>query len=340
MARIVLWTGGTTPERDVALAGASQVLPALRELGHEVWVVDTAFGPLTEEEESKLFEARVGLEPPSREELLRLRKQEDFSRWVGEEPTRSAELIFLVLHGEQGEGGAVQGFLDLAGLRYTGSGMLGSAVAMDKGFSKRLLRERGLPQADWVELAVDAKALPGAPQISWDLPWVVKPARGGSSVGVSMVHERGEWFPALKLAAAEDSRILVERFLPGREFTVGVLGEQALGVGEIMPAHEFFDYACKYTPQLCREVFPAEIPSSLAKEMQSLALATHSALGLRDFSRIDFKLDASGQPCVLEANTLPGLTRTSLLPQSAAVCGLDFRSLCRRIVELALGRPR
>lgn len=209
---------------------------------------------------------------------------------------------------------------------------------MDKSFSKRLLRERGLPQADWLELELDSRAFPEHRVVPWNLPWVVKPAKGGSSVGVSIVHEVGEWPSALERAAAEDSRVLVERWLPGREFTVGILGDRALGVGEILPAHEFFDYACKYSPELCQEVFPAEISAELTSELQQLALETHRALGLRDFSRIDFRLDAEGQPCILEANTLPGLTRTSLLPQSAAVCGFDFRALCQAIVEMALRR--
>jgi D-alanine-D-alanine ligase len=338
MSRIVLWTGGTTPEREVALAGAAQVLPVLRELGHEVRVLDTALGPLDEAGEAKLLEAQVGLEPPSPETLRQLREGEDFSRWVREEPTRSADLVFLILHGAKGEGGAVQGLLELADKRYTGSDLLGSALAMDKSFSKRLLRERGLPQADWLELELASGSLPEPGGVPWNLPWVVKPARGGSSVGVSIVHDVEDWPSALERAAAEDSKVLVERWLPGREFTVGILGDRALGVGEILPAHEFFDYACKYSPALCREVFPAEISAELTLKLQHLALETHRALGLRDFSRIDFRLDAEGQPCVLEANTLPGLTQTSLLPQSAKVCGLDFRALCQAIVEMALRR--
>lgn len=340
MARITIWTGGSTPERDVALAGAAQVLRALRELGHEVTVVDTVVGPLERDGEERLALHQIRLEPPSREELLRLQREEDFARWVREEPTRSADLLFLVLHGEQGEGGAVQGLLDLCGKRYTGSGMLGSAVAMDKSIAKRLLREAGVPQADWHEMDAPSAGVLEPLPTGWDWPVVVKPASGGSSVGVSIVHGPEEWELAIDKARAVDSRVLVEQFLPGREFSVGVLGARSLGVGEILPAHEFFDYACKYTPELCREVFPAAIDPDLCRQIQHLALATHRTLGLRDFSRIDFRLDKSGRPCVLEANTLPGMTRTSLLPQSAAVFGLDFLALCREIVELALARPR
>ncbi len=334
MIRIALLTGGSTSERDVALSGAAQVAPALRSLGHEVVVVDTVEGPLEAEREAAIFAAAaVRPEPPPRERLARFRRREDLPRLAGERVVARADLVFLVLHGEQGEGGAVQGLLDLVGVRYTGSGLLASALAMEKAASKRLLRDAGLPQADWVEWPAPDGAIAGL-----GLPLVVKPSVGGSSVGVSLVRDRAVLPRAVEIASAECERILIEASLPGREFTVGVLGERALGVGEIFPAHDFFDYECKYTPGMCREVFPAEIDEALARQMRDLALATHRLLALRDFSRIDFKLDAAGTPAVLEANTLPGMTATSLLPQSAAVAGLDFATLCDEICRLALER--
>jgi len=332
--RIALMTGGSTSERDVALAGAAQVAPALRALGHEVVVVDTVEGVLDEERERALLAAAtVRAEPPTRERLARLRRREDLPRLVGERAIARADLVFLVLHGEQGEGGAVQALLDLVGVRYTGSDMLASGLAMDKRVCKRLLRDAAVPQADWVEWPAPDEAI-----ARLGLPLVVKPSAGGSSVGVSLVRERAALDAAVAAAAAECPQVLVEASLPGREFTVGVLGESALGVGEILPAHEFFDYECKYTPGLCREVFPAEVEDALAERMRALALETHRLLGLRDFSRIDFKLDAAGEPAVLEANTLPGMTATSLLPQSAAVHGFDFAALCGEICRLALAR--
>jgi len=332
--RIALLTGGSTSERDVALAGAAQVAPALRSLGHEVTVVDTVEGVLDEERERALLgTAAVRAEPPSRERLARLRRREDLPRLVGERAIARADLVFLVLHGEQGEGGAVQGLLDLVGVRYTGSGMLASALAMDKRASKRLMRDAGVPQAPWVEWPADAAEVA---RLGW--PVVVKPSVGGSSVGISVVRDPGDLERAVAEAAAECPQVLVEASLPGREFTVGVLGERAVGVGEILPAHDFFDYECKYTPGLCREIFPAEIDDWLAERMRRLALETHHLLGLRDFSRIDFMLDADGEPAVLEANTLPGMTSTSLLPQAAAVSGLDFAELCGELCRLALAR--
>ncbi|MEO7794429.1 MAG: D-alanine--D-alanine ligase, partial [Thermoanaerobaculia bacterium] len=170
------------------------------------------------------------------------------------------------------------------------------------------------------------------------LPLIVKPSNGGSTVGLSLVKRPEDLDAAIALALETDRDVMLERFLPGREFTVGILGQEALAVGEIIPQHEIFDYECKYTPGLTQEVFPAEIPEELSREMRALALATHRVLKLRDFSRVDFRLDSGGEPYVLEANTLPGMTGTSLLPQSAAAVGIPFLDLCAEICRLALAR--
>ncbi|MGE0639382.1 MAG: D-alanine--D-alanine ligase [Thermoanaerobaculia bacterium] len=333
MARIALLTGGSTSEREVALAGAAQVVGALRGLGHDVVVVDTVRGPVRGDAERALLEAPVRREPPTPEELARLAAREDLPALVGSAEMRGADLVFLVLHGLQGEGGSVQALLELGRLRYTGSSVLGSSIAMDKEISKRLLREAGLPTSRWC-------MWPATPEeiAALGLPLIVKPANGGSTVGLSVVHSPEEVAPAVELALREDRSVMLETFLPGREFTVGVLGERALAVGEIVPQHEIFDYECKYTPGMTEEIFPAAIPDALAGRMQELALATHRLLKLRDFSRVDFRLDAGGEPHVLEANTLPGMTATSLLPQSAAATGLTFGGLCAEICRLSLAR--
>lgn len=333
MTRIALLTGGSTPERDVALAGASQVAPALRDLGHEVTVVDTVEGPLAPGRERDLLDPAIRREPPSAAALRELAGRENLPDLMGNPALAGANLVFLVLHGDQGEGGAVQALLELAGLRYTGSDPLGSGLAMDKEVAKRLLAGAGIPQAPWLLWPADEASL--AP-FGW--PLVVKPSRAGSSVGVSVVRDREALAAAVAAARRVDREVLVEPFLDGREFSVGVLGDRALAVGEIVPAHEIFDYECKYTPGMCQEIFPADIPEPLATRMRELALATHRSLKLRDLSRIDFKLDAAGTPCVLEANTLPGMTRGSLLPQSAAAEGIGFADLCAEICRLALSR--
>ena len=333
MHRIALLTGGSTPERDVALAGAAQVVKALRTLGHEVTVVDTVSGPLTLAAEEALLAQDVRREPPTPERLAELAAQENLPALVSSGEMRAADLVFLVLHGLQGEGGTVQALLELGRLRYTGSGPLGSGMAMDKEVTKRQLQAAGIPTADWGMWPM----LPGA-IADLGLPLIVKPSNGGSTVGLTLVKAPEEVDDAVGLALETDRDVMLERFLPGREFTVGILGQQALSVGEIIPQHEIFDYECKYTPGLTREVFPAEIPDELAREMRDLALATHRFLKLRDFSRVDFRLDAAGAPYVLEANTLPGMTGTSLLPQSAAAVGIPFLDLCAEICRLALAR--
>jgi D-alanine-D-alanine ligase len=333
LARIALLTGGSTPERDVALAGAAQVVRALRGLGHDVRVVDTVTGPVSGPAEVALLAAPVKKDPPSTAELAALSAAENLPALAASQVLGAVDLVFLVLHGLQGEGGAVQALLELGRHRYTGSPPLGSGMAMDKEITKRLLASAGLPTAPWrSHPATDGELA------ALGLPLIVKPSNGGSTVGLTLVHEPAGIASAIALARQQDESVLFESFLPGREFTVGVLGEEALAVGEIIPDHEIFDYECKYTPGMTQEIFPAAIPDDLAAKMRALALATHRVLKLRDFSRVDFRLDAHGEPSILEANTLPGMTATSLLPQSAGALGISFSDLCAEICRLALAR--
>ena len=333
MSRIAVVTGGTTPERDVAIAGAAQVVAALRAAGHTVTAVDTVTGVLDAAGEAELLKPVVPTLPPSASHLAELAQREflpDLVRWRA---VRDAECVFLVLHGRDGEGGSVQALLDLAGIPYVGSDAAGSAVAMDKDLAKRLFRDAGILTAPWVMWPADAAAIAGL-----GMPLIVKPLKVGSTVGLTVVREARGIAAAVTEALRYDDAAMLEAFLPGREFTVGVLEDQALAVGEILPSHEIFDYECKYTPGLTQEIFPADIPAHLAEEMRRLALAAHRTLKLRDFSRVDFRLDGKGVPHCLEVNTLPGLTRTSLLPQSAVAVGVDFSALCTRLVEAGLAR--
>ncbi len=331
--RITVVTGGSTPEREVALAGAAQVVRALRESGHTVNVVDTTSGPIAVAGESSLLKPAVGREPPDAETLAALRGREaaiDLPRLA---EVRQAEVVFLVLHGEQGEGGDVQALLDDAGILYTGSGPTASALAMDKKASKAALRNAGVPTPDWLMWPATREGAEGL-----GFPLIVKPSRGGSTVGLSLVRDWAAVAGAVHDAARVDPEVMLERFVGGAELTVGVLGDEALAVGQIIPQHEIFDYECKYTPGMTQELFPAPIDAQLATEVRERARTVHRVLGLRDFSRVDFRLDEAGQPWCLEANTLPGVTATSLLPQSARASGIGFQELCERIVELALRR--
>jgi D-alanine-D-alanine ligase len=246
---------------------------------------------------------------------------------------RDADLVFPVLHGRQGEGGEIQALLEAARIPYAGSDPMGSGLAMDKDLAKRLFRDAGVPTPDWLVWPAAE-----ADMCRLGLPLVVKPSKVGSTVGLSVVKTLDEIPAAVETALRYDDEVLLEEYIPGREFTVGILGDEALAVGEIIPQHEIFDYECKYTPGMTREVFPAEIPPPLTAELQALALRAHRCLRLRDFSRVDFRLGTGEVPSCLEVNTLPGLTATSLLPQSAAAVGIPFEALCDRICRLALAR--
>lgn len=332
MTAVTVLTGGSTPERDVALAGAAQVVGALRARGHRVTVVDTVQGALTPDAERATL-VPVGAAPPTSEALARLAARERGTALLDLPAMRDAEATFLVLHGRQGEGGDLQTLLDAAGRLYTGSGPTGSMLAMDKDVAKRLFTVAGIPTARWAMWPAGEATI-----ATLGVPLVVKPSKAGSTVGLSLVRRPNELQAAVARARAVDDEVMLEEFIPGRELTVGVLGDEALAVGEIVPSHEIFDYECKYTPGMSREIFPADLPAELAHRVRQLGRTAHRALKLRDFSRVDFRLAADGTPLCLEANTLPGLTTTSLLPQSAAAAGIPFEELCERMLRLALRR--
>jgi len=332
--RITVLTGGTSAERDVALASAVQVVAALRSRGHDVAVVDTARGYLPRTDEPLLLGSGVGVAPPALQDLVALERGLLISG-LGELPAvRDAEVLFLALHGGWGEDGTLQSVLEVAGVPYTGSGPLASGLAMDKDVAKHLFLRAGVPTAAWRMAPCPVEEVEAA--LGW--PVVVKPSKQGSTVGLSIVREPGALAAAIDEASRYDDEVMLERFIPGRELTVGILDERALAVGEIIPRHEIFDYECKYTPGMSEEIFPADLPPAVTDDCRRLGLAAHRALKLRGYSRVDFRLTPAGELVCLEANTLPGMTATSLLPQSAAAAGMDFPELCETICRLALQR--
>jgi D-alanine-D-alanine ligase len=325
--RVTVLTGGTSSERDVAIASAVQVIRALRSRGHEVAVVDTARGYIPEEDEAPMLSGTVGAEPPSISHLQLLERGLLLSGLNNLQVVRDADVLFLALHGGPGEDGTIQTLLEMVGVPYTGSGRLGSAMAMDKDISKRLFRLAGVPTADWVMAPASGDAM----GVTFGWPLVVKPSKQGSTVGLTVVKEAGSYDTAIALAQRYDDEVMIERFVPGRELTVGVLEGKALAVGEIIPRHEIFDYECKYTPGMSEETFPADLPASVAAECGRLSLLAHEALKLGGYSRVDFRLTPDGDLFCLEVNTLPGMTATSLMPQSARAMGIEFPELCERI---------
>jgi D-alanine-D-alanine ligase len=268
-----------------------------------------------------------------------------------------ADVVFLGLHGGYGEDGTIQALLDVVGVPYTGSGHLASAIAMDKDVSKHLFRNADVPTAKWILLSQGERAdreggragdreggraggregekLAAAVK-EFGLPLIVKPSKQGSTVGLSIVKKDSELKPAVDEAFRFDDEVLVEEFIAGRELTVSILGGDALPVGEIIPKHEIYDYECKYTPGMAVEEFPAKLTPAETKRVQELARKAFTALKLRGCARIDFRMSPKGEFYCLEANTLPGMTGTSLVPQAAAAAGVTFPELCDKIVRLAL----
>lgn len=305
---IAVFMGGSSEERAISLRSGASIIEALKISFQDVTGYDVEW-----ERKQTLFDA-----------------VEECSR-------RGTALVFNTLHGGFGENGGVQAVLEAAGLAYTGSGTLASGIAMDKNISKILFRFHGIPTADWITGAWSEIRVEEV-NVKIGFPCVVKPVDQGSSVGVYVVNAASEFMDKVEKAGAFGSPVIVERFIPGRELSVPVLGETALPVIEIRPKHGIYDYECKYTAGMSEYFVPAPIPEELSRRLSDYALRVFRFLGLRDIARIDFRLDENGNPVCFEANTLPGMTSTSLVPKSAACAGIPFPDLVRRITELALKR--
>ena len=337
--KIAVLMGGVSEEREVSLASGAQVARALREAGHEVLAVDTSHGLLSATEEAALLGAGIK-DPPPAARTGDLLLTGDTGALTRDPRIAGMDVVFLALHGGSGEDGTIQTLLALAGIPFVGSDRVGCALAMDKDLSKRLLRDAGIPTPAWITVRGREEGEGRLAEVGDTLgyPVIVKPPSGGSTLGLTLAHDGGELAMAFDLALEYEDRVLFEVYVQGRELTVGILGEEALPVGEIIPEHELFDYECKYRPGMAQEIFPADLPASITARVQEMALAAHKALGMRDFSRIDFILDGDGVPWCLEANALPGLTANSLLPKAALAAGISFPSLCHRVAEMACRR--
>ena len=330
--------GGTSSERDVSLASGLRIAEALRSRGHAVRAIDTAKGELSFADEQRLLaEGVVKQQPPSPGELARM-NAESLADTAARLPRRGdCDVAFLALHGGRGEDGTIQALLDLAGVPYTGSGHLASALAMDKDLSKHLFRAHDVGTANWL-MAMDRSAPPTTATVERALGWpvIVKPSKQGSTVGLSIVKQASELGAAIAEAFEHDDEVMIEQFIAGRELTVGILGGDALPVGEIIPKHEIYDYECKYTAGMAEELFPAPLTAEQTAAVQGQAQRAFAALKLGGCARIDFRMSSTGEFYCLEANTLPGMTATSLIPQAAAAAGIQFPELCERIARLAV----
>ena len=345
--KIVVLAGGLSTERDVSFKTGEMVTKALRENGHQVILLDVFMGYSNKEEDltgifdrAEAVSVKVAAIPETAPDLEKVKAQrkDQSDNFFGPnviELCRMADIVFMALHGENGENGKIQAAFDLFGIRYTGTGYLGSALAMNKGMAKQLFLENGIPTPRGTSLkrGEDAAKIETC---GIHFPCVVKPCSGGSSIGVSIVHDKAEYEQALKEAFRWENELVIEEYVKGREFSVGVIDFQALPIIEIAPVEGFYDYTNKYKAGSTVETCPAELSEQITKEMQGYAEKVAEVLGLNTYSRTDFLLDAEDHIFCLEANTLPGMTPTSLLPQEAKVTGVDFNQLCEKLIESSM----
>ena len=340
--KIVVLSGGYCTERHVGLVSGSGVCRALREKGHQAIFVDMFMG--LENYHGKLsdiFDAPDGLlEKVAIEETapdldaVRAARQDKSPSLLGKDVLAvcaMADAVFLAMHGANGEDGRIQATLDLLGVPYTGSGYLGSAMAMDKAVTKRMMDSLGIRTAPWVNVHYTKEDIPRLTQ-ELMLPCAVKMVNGGSSIGMALPDTREELEQALYDLLPYGGHVVVEKKIKGREIQIAVLGDAYLPAVEIIPKGEYFDYVCKYQKDGAQEICPAPITDDEWRQIGEMALKLHQGLGLTVYSRSDFLLDAEGKAWCLEINTLPGMTPTSLVPQEAAQVGLSYADLCEKIV--------
>ena len=337
---IVVLAGGLSGERDVSLSSGTKVTKALKESGHNAILVDLFFGYenfTTCEKaflENTLDENRtIENTAPDYKKFAELKAQNGGSI-IGEnvlELCKYADIVFMALHGEDGENGKIQATFDTLGIKYTGSGYLGSAMAMDKKLSKDILVLSGIKMAGSITVSSEDFRSINKSDITY--PCVIKPCTGGSSIGVSIVFCETEFDKAMELAASVGGNIMIEDYIKGREFSIGVLSGKALPIIEIIPKQGFYDYENKYQAGMTEEICPADLDDVTRIKMQNAALSAFDALSLEVYARIDFMLDENKDFYCLEANTLPGMTPLSLLPQEAAADGISFSQLVETIIN-------
>ena len=342
--KILVLAGGLSPERNVSLSSGAKVCQALRERGHQVALVDLFFGlDGMEGDGEALYSApipeayrTVDRQAPDLDQVRTQRKAGGSSA-IGPgvlELCAGADIVYLALHGACGEDGRIQATLDLMGVPYTGSGCLGSAIAMDKDLTKRLVSHLvTTPRWETVSVTRETKK---ALMERTRLPVVVKPLDSGSSIGVYIAHTPQELDQALEASMALGGKTVIEEYIQGREIQIAVLEDRALPSIEIIPKVGFYDYENKYQPGAADEICPAPIPEEWEERIGRDALAVFRAIGLSVYARADFIVTAEGVPYFLEINTLPGMTPTSLVPQEAAAVGIDYPSLCEIIIQRSL----
>ena len=341
---IVVLAGGLSEERDVSLSSGTKIQNALIKNGHHAILADAFMGyPLSGTIEDAFKNAKpsenaaVGITAPDIPALKKMRGGDE-NVYFGEniiELCRFADIVFMALHGENGENGRIQAAFDLLGIKYTGSSYLASACAMDKNITKQIFLSNGVTsprgKAYKKENISEIRSF-------GELPLVIKPCNNGSSIGISIARTEDELTKAVEDAFKYDDMILVEEYIKGREFSVSVLGNKALPSIEIIPKSGFYDYKNKYQSGCTTEICPAPVTEEEENNLRQAALKAFNALGLFAYARMDFIMTEDKKVYCLEANTLPGMTPTSLMPQEAAAIGIDYGGLCEKIIEISLNR--
>ena len=344
---IVVLAGGLSTERDVSFKTGSMVAAALKENGHRVILLDVFMGYGEQDvdlngifDRADEISVKVSDIPEVAPDLAAVKasRKDQSPCFFGPNVIRMcqmADIVFMALHGENGENGKLQAAFDLLGVKYTGSDYLSSAIAMNKGMAKKLFVEAGIPTPKGIAMTRETRE-DDVTKLNLHLPCVVKPCCGGSSIGVTIVRDAAEFKAALDEAFRWEDELVIEEFVEGREFSVGVIEGKALPVIEIAPIQGFYDYKNKYKAGSAVETCPAELPEDVSAQMRHYAEEVAKVIGLDTYSRSDFLLDKDGNMFCLEANTLPGMTPTSLLPQEAAVVGVNFNELCEKLIDISM----
>lgn len=334
---IALIVGGISSEREVSLTSGRAILNALRENGHKVKVIDPIYGSKDTSEEI-IFKDIVSAEYPTYETMQKLLKEskKKVLECINSELFDDIDIAFLGLHGKYGEDGRIQSLLDLRGIKYTGSDILSSAIAMDKNITKMVFRNHRISTADWVVIKKQEKYNIDEILRKISLPFVIKPNDEGSTVGLTIVKNESHIDEGIKLAFKYTDKIMIEKYIKGRELTVSIVGDIAYPLIEIRPKEGFYDYHHKYTKGMTEYVCPAEVSEKVSEKTQKLALKAYHSLGCSVYSRVDFLLDDDEELHCLEVNTLPGMTELSLVPKAVKVKGMEFNELIENIIELSI----
>ena len=325
---IAVFVGGTSPEREVSKSSGKAIFEAINSLGYKCVLIDPAYGTFQPDEEEKYF---------AKEDFSEI-KNENLIKTINSDILNNIDLVFLALHGKCGEDGIIQSLLELKGVKYTGSGVLSSTIAMDKDFSKTIFQKNNVNTAAWFTVAKRYKIndIIKTIKTKFGYPCVIKPNDQGSTVGMTIAKNDDELKNAIELALSFSDLALIEEYIPGREMTVAILNHNPLPVLEIIPKNGFYNYESKYTEGMSEYIVPAEIPDDVFKNLQEQAVKAFHSLRCKIYGRVDFRLNEDNIPYCLEVNTLPGMTSTSLVPKMAKVIGISFEELIDKIIRDSL----